>query len=177
MDRIIPAKISAGLTFSQLATLAGYPAPDWVLTVALRGPSSINLTATPEGTLHRLEATATATSSYLPGLYAYSARASRGGVVVSVDEGTTEVLADLAQSVGGDMRTHNRIVLDNIRAVLEKRATQDQQRYSINNRELWRTPLPELMKLETTYAARVRAEEARANGKSVFGGTIRMRLQ
>lgn len=181
MDRIVPAKIKAGLTFSELKTLTGYPAPDWVLSVVLRGPAVIDLTGTAEGSQHRLAATATATAGFAPGHYAYSARVARGDVVVEVDFGTVEVLADLSQSSGGqEVRSHARIVLDNIRAVIENRATQDQQKYTIETsngrRELWRTPLPELLQLETLYAARVSAEHARANGKNIFGRQVRMRL-
>lgn len=178
MDRIIPAQISAGLTFSVLAALPAYLAPSWALTLALRGPSNIDLIGAPEGQQHRLEAAADVSATYPPGLYRYSLRATYSGIVREVEAGTINVLADLAQlPAGGEMRSHARIVLDNIRAVIEKRATQDQQRYSINNRELWRTPVADLLKLENQYAARVRAEDARANGSSVFGKSYRVRLK
>lgn len=181
MDSIVPAKISAGLTFSKLVTLTGYPATEWVLSVALRGPGVIDMTGTAEGNQHRLEADATTTAAFVPGHYAYSARVKRGIYVVEVDFGTVNVLADLVQTSGGqDMRTHARITLENIRAVIENRATQDQQRYQIgtnnSNRELWRTPMADLLKLETMYAARVRAEEAKARGENIFGRQVRMRL-
>lgn len=181
MDAIVPAKINAGLTFSKLVTLTGYRAPDWQLSVILRGPAVIDLVATAEGTQHRLASTATTTAAWAPGLYVYAVRATKAdGTVVQIDAGTTEILPDLAQSSGGDMRSHARITLENIRAVLEHRATQDQQRYTIetgnSRRELWRTPLPELRALERDYAARVAAEEAKAAGKSIFGQTVRMRL-
>ena len=182
MDCIVPAKIKAGLTFSVLATFAGYRAPEWVLSVSLRGPGVINLTATADGTQHRLSATATETAAYLPGHYAFSARVTRGEDVIEVDFGTTEILPDLAQSSGGeDMRSHARITLDNIRAVIENRATQDQQRYQIgsgtSSRELWRTPMADLLALESRYAARVAQEEAKAGGNNIFGRQIRMRLE
>lgn len=176
MDGIVPAQIKAGINFSNLVTLTAYPAPDWLLTVALRGPGVIDLAATADGSQHRLAVSAVGTATFAPGLYAYSARVTRGDDVVEVENGTTTILPDLAQSGGGDVRSHNRIVLDNIRAVIAKRSTLDQDRYRINNRELYRTPLAELQKLETTYAARVAAEEAAARGKSVLGRVIKMRL-
>lgn len=177
MDGIVPAEIKAGLTFSNLVTLTAYPAPDWALTVALRGPAVINLAATADGMQHKLAATATETSAYAPGLYAYSARVTRGDDVVEVESGTVTVLPDLAQSTGGDVRSHNRKVLDSINAVIEKRATVDQERYRINNRELYRTPLADLLKLQAIYQARVRDEEAKARGHNPFGRVIRMRLK
>jgi len=181
VNDILPAKISAGLTFSKLVTLAGYPATGWQLSVSLRGPASIDLQGVAEGIDHRLSASATETADYAPGLYVYSARVSSAGVVIEVDAGRVDVLPDLAQSTGGDMRSHNRIVLENIRAVIEKRATQDQQRYVISTpngpRELWRTPIKDLLLLESTYQARVRAEDAAARGGNVFGREVRVRLK
>jgi hypothetical protein len=177
LSGIVPAQIKAGITFSNLVTLTAYPAPDWALSVALRGPASIDLLATADGSQHKLVAAAAATAGYAPGLYAYSARVERDGEVVEVESGTVTVLADLAQSTGGDMRSHNRKVLDSILAVIEKRATLDQERYRINNRELYRTPIADLLKLKAHYQALVAAEDAKARGQSVFGRVIRMRLQ
>lgn len=183
MNDILPAKISAGLTFSKLVTLTGYPATGWALSVALRGPSVIDLVGVADGVQHQLLATASDTAAYAPGLYSYSARVSDGnGVVIEVDVGRVEILPDLAQLPGGsDMRSHSRIVLENIRAVLEKRATMDQQRYIISTpngpRELWRTPIADLMKLEQTYLARVRAEDAAARGSNIFGREVRVSLK
>ena len=59
-----------------------------------------------------------------------------------------------------DDRTHARTVLDAIEAVIESRATKDQERYSIAGRELWRTPIPTLLKLRQHYKAEVAAQEA-----------------
>ncbi|WOH61914.1 hypothetical protein [Bradyrhizobium sp. BWC-3-1] len=182
MNDILPAKISAGLTFSKLVTLTCYPATGWQLSLSLRGPSVIDLAGVADGVQHKLEASADTTAAWTPGLYVYSARVSADGVVIEVDAGTVEILADVAQlPAGGDMRSHNRIVLENIRAVIEKRATQDQQRYLISTpngpRELWRTPLKDLLLLEQTYLARVRAEDAAARGGNVFGREVRVRLK
>jgi hypothetical protein len=62
------------------------------------------------------------------------------------------------------VRTHAQIALANIEAVLAKRSTQDQERYTINNRELWRTPLGDLLKLRDYYRAEVRREKQAQRG-------------
>jgi hypothetical protein len=182
VNDILPAKISAGLTFSTLVTRTAYPATGWQLSVSLRGPAVINLEGVADGVQHKLEASAATTAAWAPGLYVYSARVSADGVVIEIDAGRVEVLADVTQLPGGsDMRSHARIVLENIRAVLEKRATMDQQRYVISTpngpRELWRTPIKDLLALEATYLSRVRAEEAAARGSNVFGREVRVRLK
>lgn len=171
---ILPDSIPAGLTFQARAILAAYPVGDWVLTLALRGASKIDLTATVDGTAHVFDASAATTAGWLPGTYWYTVRATGEDGVFEVERGSLSITPDIAAA--GDQfdgRTHARKVLDAIDAVIEKRATQDQLRYVINNRELWRTPLPELMKFRALYAGMVKREEARAKGKSIFGQQVK----
>jgi hypothetical protein len=84
-----------------------------------------------------------------------------------VDEGVLTVVPNFTTAAVLDQRTHARKVLDAIRAVLENRATLDQEEMTIGSRSLKRTPLKDLLGLEKEYAARVRTEENReavANG-------------
>ena len=50
--------------------------------------------------------------------------------------------------------------LEAIEAVIEKRASIDQERYKINNRELWRTPIPELLVMRDRYRSELRRLKA-----------------
>ena len=144
----IPDKIGAGLTFDRLLTLTAYPAPDWSVVVLLRGKSAIDLQATADGSQHRLHASAATTATWAPGDYWFSVRATRGDEVVEVEQGQLVIMPDMAAAGAGfDGRSHAQKCLEAIEAVLEKRATLDQERYRINNRELYRTPVAELMKL------------------------------
>lgn len=179
MDCQFPSSITAGLTFDRLVTLTAYPANDgWALRAVLRGPAVINLVATAEGVQHRFHADATTTAGWAPGLYSFSIRAEKAGDVFETDAGTLEILPDLANvAAGHDPRSHARKVLAAIEAILEDRATLDQERYRINNRELYRIPRAELLKMRSQYRAEVRMEEAAQCGKSLFGGVVRVRLQ
>ncbi len=173
-----PDEIGAGLTFDLLLTLTAYPAPDWAVTAHLRGPSAINLTATAEGSQHRFHADAATTSSWAPGAYWYTLRATDGTNVVEVETGQVQILPDLANQTGPyDGRTPAQIALEAIEAVLANRATLDQERYRINNRELYRTSIPDLLKLRAFYADEVKREKAAACGKNLFGTVVRVRLK
>jgi hypothetical protein len=55
-----------------------------------------------------------------------------------------------------------------LEAVIEGRASLDQERYRINNRELYRTPMETLIKLRNQYRAEVSRERAKASGKSLL---------
>lgn len=174
----IPQNIGAGLTFSCLVDVPKYPAPDWALSIALRGPLAINLTATAEGRQHRFQASAETTSAWQAGKYWYSLRATSGFQVVEIERSELTVTPDMAAAGPGfDGRTHAEICLANIEAVLEKRSTMDQDRYRINNRELYRTPVEQLLKLRDLYRAEVRRERMAASGQSLFGQMVRVRLK
>ncbi|MEG2431803.1 MAG: hypothetical protein RSB25_09135, partial [Acinetobacter sp.] len=60
--------------------------------------------------------------------------------------------------------------------VIEGRASLDQERYRINNRELYRTPMETLIRLRNQYRAEVGREQAKASGKSLFGRVVRVKL-
>lgn len=173
-----PDELGAGLTFDLLLTLTAYPAPDWAVTAYLRGPAAIDLPAAAEGSQHHFHADASTTANWEPGTYRYSLRAAAGPEVVEVESGQVQILPDLTSQTGPyDARTPNQIALDAIEAVLAKRATMDQERYRINNRELYRTSIEDLLALRNYYLVQVRREQAAACGKNPFANTVRVRLR
>ncbi len=174
----LPDKIGAGLTFDRLLTLTAYPAPEWSVSILLRGASSIDLTAAAEGTQHRFNASAAVTGAWTPGDYWYSLRATKGADVVEVEQGSLTIAPDIANAGAGyNGRSDAETALAAINAVLSNRATLDQERYRINNRELYRTPIVDLIRLRDFYLNQVRQEKAAACGKSLFGATVRVRLK
>ena len=174
---ILPPKIQAGVTFEACAALADYPAAAWVLTAHLRGPGPIDLTAIADGTTHQFAETAETTATWGAGVYSYVLRVTLSGEIHQVEVGTLEILADLAAVEGvHDTRTHAVKTLEAIEAVIERRATLDQDRYVINNRELWRTPIQDLLKLRDTYRAEVRREKAAKRGRSLWGPAVQVRI-
>lgn len=175
-----PAKIGAGLTFNLLLTLTAYPAPAWGISVYLRGPSSISMTAAAEGSQHRFRKPSGETANWAAGDYWYTLRAvdAATGDMVEVESGQVTITPDLVNAADGfDGRTPNQIALDAIEAVIAQRATLDQERYRINNRELYRTSIPDLLKLRDHYVRLVKREQDIACGRNPFGNTVRVRLR
>lgn len=177
MAGILPEAITAGVTLDHAVTLTAYPAPDWALELILRGPGQIDLIAADDGTQHRFGASAGVTADWVPGVYWYSLRATQGAEVALVDEGQLTVRPDLATITGPhDGRSHAERVLTAIEAVIEGRAAIDQQRYVINNRELWRTPIADLLLLRTKYRDELRQMKAAARGQSLLGRQVKVRF-
>lgn len=171
----IPTRIPAGVTFDKKVVLTAYPASAWSLTVSLRGIGSIDIAGIAEGDDHRLLVPASETSSWEPGRYWYTARVSNvAGNVYEIETGEITIDPDLsAAGAGYDGLTHAQRTLLAIEAVIEKRATRDQERYTINNRELWRTPINDLLVLRDRYRAQVRME-AKAKRGDLFGTAVRV---
>lgn len=173
----IPAKFDAGTTFDRLVSQASYPAPDWALSLLLRGPSTIDISAIAEDTNHLLRVEAAATAEWTPGVYRWAMRAARGADVVTIASGTISVAADIASLPdGGDVRSYARRCLDAIEAVIEKRASIDQKRYVINNRELERTAISDLLKLRDVFRGEVKRENAAACGRNLWGPAAQVRF-
>jgi hypothetical protein len=173
----LPTNIKAGLSFRAVIELAEYPTSVWSMSLHLRGPAVIDLTAVVDGATFVFSADAATTADWAPGRYWFTLRAEGGGQVQEAGTGEIEVIPDLtAQTAGYDGRTPNEIGYAAITAVLQKRATQDQQKYVINNRELWRTPMADLLKLAAFYKAAVNRERNKARGRSTFGKAIHVRF-
>lgn len=164
----IPGEIGAGVTFRATVSLPVYPAPEWSVDLILRGPGQIDLASTADGDNHAFHAAAAASKEWAPGHYRYELRASDGVDVVTVETGETRIAPDLAAiDQSHDGRDHVRKVLDAVEAVIENRATIDQQSYQINNRSLQRTPLAELMKLRAKYRAELSQKKRARSGRGL----------
>lgn len=165
--------MTAGLDFRAVINLPDYRAPDWALRAFLRGPRAIDLMAVADGDSHIFVADAATTAAWTPGVYWYSLRVTKGGAVMEAGGGQLTVEPDLAAvSEPYDGRSQAAIALDAIDAVLAKRATRDQQRYTINNRELWRTSIADLLKLRAYYAVQVSRERARNSCNPRWGRPV-----
>lgn len=141
-----------------------YPPASYTLKYSLRLDSvgtEIEITATDSGTDFLIEIASAVTAAYTAGSYRWQAYITRNSDAqrITLNSGTVDIKAN-RDAVGTDPRGHARKVLDAIEAVIENRATQDQEEYSISNRSLRRTPIPDLLKLRTLYRQEVAAEEA-----------------
>lgn len=167
----IPTSLRAGDTWSWKDTVSGYQAgalpTDWVLKYHLRGKdlTSIDIVSTADGTDHAISVTADESSSFTPGSYVWAAYVERTvtGVLErhTVGSGDVDVLPFLRQATSADdFRSHARKTLAAIDAVMEGRASVDQEQITIAGRSLVRTPMADLIKLRQYYEQQVDAEEA-----------------
>lgn len=177
-----PAEVVAGDTWSWQKALADYPAnasPAWTLTYYFRSVAGeFTAAAAASGADHLVTVTKTASAAYKAGLYEWTAIVTDGVTRTTLGRGTTTIKPDPSKTGAGfDPRSHARKTLEAIEAVLEKRATQDQMRYTIGTRSLDRTPIADLIVLRDKYRAEVDSEEASERLSKGLGGGRKIQVR
>lgn len=158
-----PLELRAGDTWKwRREDLVDFPASTWVLKYRFKNTAGgFEVTAAADGAHHAVTVTASASSVYNEGRYDYIAWVESGAEKYTVKTGELSVLPDLRANSAtnpSDIRSHARKVLEAIEAVIEKRATKDQEAYTIAGRSLQRTPLPQLIMMRDRYRTEVRRE-------------------
>ncbi|WP_423159928.1 hypothetical protein [Stenotrophomonas maltophilia] len=177
MHSTIPHTINAGFNFSATAWHREFSGAEWVLQLNLRGPSRVDVEAVRDGARHVFSVPGAETATWLPGAYAFTVRATNGSDVHLIEQGTVRVAPDIAAAAAGhDGRSEARRALEAIEAVIAKRATVDQESYKINNRELVRMSVADLLRLRAHYVELVRREDAKAAGRSSWGRQVKFRM-
>ncbi len=150
---IEPNAATAGATWRWKRSLGDTPSPAWVLTYYfVNSNANFSFAAAQDGSDHLVDLNIAATEEFPPGQYRLEAYVSDGTDRHKVAAQWFTVRPDPTKQEGGfDPRSHNQIVLDNIQAVLRKRSTKDQDAYSVEGRSLSRTPIAELIKMESRY--------------------------
>ena len=181
-----PAQLRAGDTWQwRREDIADYPPADgWTLSYRFRHPTNtgFEIVATADGSAYAVSVPAATSTAYLAGRYSWAAWVqTQAGEIHTIDEGSVELLPNFrAANAAGvlDTRSHARKVLDAIEALIEGRATKDQQQYQIGDRTLVRMQVAELLSLRDRYQAMVNSEEAaeRVRNGMRGGGVILARM-
>lgn len=170
---IEPRTLRAGDTWKwRREDLADYPAPTWTLKYRFKSAAGgFEVVAAASGTAHQVTVAAATSAGYAADSYSWAAWVESGAEQYTVGSGTLTVEPNLRAGTAGaalDARSHARKVLAAIEAVLEGRASRDQEEYRIGERMLKRTPIADLLRLRSLYRKEVQAEEA---GAALANGT------
>lgn len=174
-----PLEIIAGDRVKWKRSLADFLASaGWTLTYYLVHPtnSKITIVAAADGDDYSVDVAPATTTAWASGEYKWQAFVDDGTDRHKVDEGSLEIITNFASGsvTTFDDRAHAEKVLASVEAVLEDRATKDQESYSISGRSLSRTPITDLLALRDKYRIEVKrlkdAEKLRNNlgGKNII---------
>lgn len=140
---------TASYSLTYVARLESNPAA--VITIAANGGSGEFIATVGKAT----------TATYTPGRYrwtAYVTQTAGDQERAEIGSGYFDLVANLATDAE-DRRTHAARTLENIRAVIENRATLDQQEYTIAGRSLKRMMVDELLTFRREYERLVKLEQ------------------
>ena len=168
-----PESFAAGDRVQWKRTLADFPISEgWTLKYYLRGNFAhdpLVLTATTSGTDYSIDLTVAETSDYTPGIYYWQAFVELADDRKCIGQGSFLIAVNPTDTAGQpyDGRTHARRCLDSIQAVMEGRATRDDQRYVLQavGRSVDKMPIKDLMAFRDYYLAEVQREESAGASK------------
>jgi hypothetical protein len=135
------------------------------------GPQTRTIAATKNGTDFTISAS---TVEWTAGLYVWQAWATYPDATTAIIA-TGHVQLDAALAVG-DVRSNARKMVEMIEAMMAGNASEGVRRYRINNRELERYSVSELMQLLSYWRERMKREERLAAGRSSLGPRISVRF-
>jgi hypothetical protein len=173
-----PSRVMAGDTWTWLWASPAYPpSGGWNSSWRVIGTGiALDIAASAEGAAFRVTASAATTAALTVAARGVACQlygwVSRSGERFAIHEGALLVLPNPATATG-DLRGHAARTLAAIEALLEGRATKDQQSYRIGDRELARIPIEELMTLRDYYRAEARRE---ADAAALASGQPRRRM-
>lgn len=101
-------------------------------------------------------------------LYAILSRTVPSAQRVTMKLYTVEIMPDVTTDLlTGPVKSHAQTTLEAIEAVIENRATVDQEEYSIGNRMLKRMNIKDLLYFRDIYRQEVEIEEATSNNEKI----------
>ncbi len=165
---IEPAQLRAGMTWEWARTFGDYPASAWALAYWFKqlsaGGAHFKIDAVADGDTFVVTKPASETASLTADEYSWVAVVTAGGESHEVGRGTLRLLPRYDSAAALDDRSHARKVLEAIEAVIEGRASKDQEEYTIGSRSLKRTPIAELLELRKQYRRELADELAAEQG-------------
>ncbi len=164
----MPDTIRLGDSLDVLFCFDQYKADDgWTTTIRWIGVlTDFSKLTTADGENFLLSLTPTETNDNLNvEQMSWIASTTDGTDTFTADQGTQEGLVNFATADAQDLRSSNQKVLDALIAVIEGRASTDQQEYTIKDRALKRMTIEDLLKFQSIYEGRVRSDKRREKGQ------------
>jgi len=157
---IEPDVVRAGDFLTWLKSLPDYPAnAGWSLTYTLiNATAKITITASASGADHLVSVPAATSTNYEAGLYSWMSRVTKATEIYTIDQGSIEILPNLAALTTFDGRSHARIMAQAIEAAIQGRASSTQLEYEINGRRVRNMAPSDLISWLSFYRAELAKE-------------------
>ena len=165
-----PTRLNAGFSLAWVSSFPGFTASEgWSLSYQLTNHKNAHtIPATALGDDFQVEISPALSSTFAPGSYRLFAVAQKGEDKRILTSSSFEVLPDITKAA--DLRSPSERTLEAIEALLEGKATEDQQMIQYNGRTLSRYTFEALETLRSRLKRTVaREKERRRGGKGRIG--------
>lgn len=159
-------KLYAGATWNWTESLDEYPASEYDLVLYLKNGTNaaVPLSASQDGDDFEFDLTANTTNQFTKKKYTYQFVVSKAGEVDIIETGEVYIYAIL--NLASDLRTHEEIVLDAIKSLIESRATKEQSEISFGDKTLEYLTPQELEYWKSVYERKVEQIKRQRAGKT-----------
>lgn len=174
-----PDTVTAGDTWTWKKSLSDYaPSDGWSLTYyfSSNGQTPQTVTASGSGSDFTVTIAATTTATWPDGDWYWTAKASKGSEVYTVESGRFVVNPNPA-TFTGDPRSMVKRTLDAIRACIYGTAAKDEGSMTVDGVALSLRSIDELRRLEASYAMKYRVEVSQERGKRGLSPSTKIRVQ
>lgn len=132
----------------------------WTLSYHLRGTQSLDLTSVSNGPGWSTTISTTQSAALTAGVFYWQAAVTNGGERMTLGSGQIKITPNLsAASAGYDGRTQAEQALDAINAEIQARLTGGMaEEYTIGQRSLKKTPMRDLLEMQSRYKSIVARE-------------------
>jgi hypothetical protein len=165
-----PSRLRAGDSVAWVESLPGFsPADGWTLAYSISNPTkALQVQATPLGGDFQVSISSAVSATLTPGSYTLIGYVSKAGQRHSLTETLLTVIPDVTAAV--DRRSQAERTLEAINALLEGKASDDQQMIQYAGRTLSRYTFAELTAFASKLSRTVARERARKRGEKGFIG-------
>ena len=162
----MPDRFSSGTTVVYERSFADHRASDgWQMSVTLAGRNVLTKLPTASGDGFVVTLTTSETAALAAGLYRWSERVQKDGVIVEVGCGTVQVDPDVAAASGDSLQSWAEKTLAVVEAAIAGRLPAGLESYQIHGRAASKIPMAELLALRAKLAAEV--ESQRPGGSTI----------
>lgn len=170
-----PERVRAGTTWQwrREDLTVDFPATAWTLKYWLKNATQhFEIVATADGAMFAISVLPANNSAVIPGNYRMIGAVEDGGAANRFEVYNEEIAVDAAyaNTTVIDDRTHARKVVEAIEALIEGRASKDQEEITIGHTMLKRIPLKDLREFRDYYRGKVREEDLRDAAAQGRGG-------
>lgn len=175
---MVEKQIHSGDSFKYETTYAGYSAADgWSAVLAIVNHDyNYSISAQVTGDRYVFEVGGDVTANWSPGEYRIAVRVENGVDRLTIEKGSLSILPDLFAG-GAVERSHVEKTLAAIEAVLEGKATHDQQQVMIGGRSIMRLLPQHLLVWRDRYKAELKAAKKAEQLGGKVGRNVKVRFK